>query len=103
MVVGASQVDEDGFTVRNFEVLVKPLMSVWQNELKENFTQEVKHAWQTLFRYITEKSKEGYENAVKRNDAENREWPESKKLIGSVLLVLQRHNTYASILPLYIN
>ena len=72
MVVGASRVHMEGFTVRHFEVLVKPLMSVWQNELKDNFTPEVKHAWQTLFEYITQKSKEGYENAVKQNDAEHR-------------------------------
>ena len=69
--LGASNAGEDGVTESFFDVLVKPLMSVWQNELKENFTPEVKHAWQTLFEYITQKSKEGYENAVKRNDAEN--------------------------------
>ena len=85
MARGATHVDRDGFSEQFFDVVVKPLICVWQNELKATFTPEVKDAWQTLFKYITQKSKEGYEKAKEGSYAETQHDLEMRRRKSSFL------------------
>ncbi|KAI0243185.1 hypothetical protein LSAT2_026205, partial [Lamellibrachia satsuma] len=62
--IGADHTDRAGFSVQYFDVFVKSLVFVWQRELKENFTPEVGDAWKTLFEYMAQKTKEGYDIAT---------------------------------------
>ena len=53
------------------DVVVKSLIFVWQQELRENFTPATSDAWETLFRYMVQKTNEGYANATKGNATTN--------------------------------
>ena len=70
LAIGADHRDRDGFSVRYFDVFVKSLMFVWQQELKEDFTPETRDAWETLFEYMAQKTKAGYDIAMKGKDRE---------------------------------
>ena len=65
--IGADHASRAGFSVEYFDVFVKSLIFVWQQELRENFTPATSDAWETLFRYMVHKTNEGYASATKVN------------------------------------
>ena len=65
--IGADHASRAGFSVEYFDVIVKSLIFVWQQELRENFTPATSDAWETLFRYMVQKTNEGYASATKDN------------------------------------
>lgn len=69
LAIGADHRDRAGFSVRYFDVFVKSLMFVWQQELKDDFPPETRDAWQTLFEYMAQKTKAGYDIAMKGKDS----------------------------------
>ena len=68
---GVYHASRAGVSLHFFDSLVKPMLIVWQNELKEDFTPAVKDAWQTLFLYMVQKMKEGFVSATKDNGADS--------------------------------
>ena len=69
--VGVYHAGRAGVSVHFFDALVKPLLLVWQSELKGDFTPAVKDEWRTLFLYMVQKMKEGFTSATKDNDVDN--------------------------------
>ena len=55
----------DGFSVEYIDEFEKSFYFVWQKTLKNDFTPEVRVAWQMLFHYIGLKVKQGIDNASK--------------------------------------
>ena len=68
---GVYHAGRSGVSVHFFDALVKPLLLVWQSELKADFTPAVRDAWRTLFLYMVQKMKEGFTSATKDNDVDN--------------------------------
>ena len=63
MDIGADHTKRPGFSVQFFDVFVKSLLFVWQQEIDDQFTPDVEAAWLELFQYVAQKTKEGYESA----------------------------------------
>lgn len=68
---GVYHATRSGVSLHFFDSLVKPMLIVWQNELREDFTPAVKDAWQTLLLYMVQKMKEGFASATKGDDADD--------------------------------
>jgi len=60
--LGRRHVTIEGFLPDYFDVFTRAVIYVWQQELRELFTSEVADAWRTLFVYIIDQLKEGYED-----------------------------------------
>lgn len=53
-----------GFKSEYFTVFFDSMVEVWQNELKKQFTGDVRESWTIVFSFIMEKLQEGYNNAA---------------------------------------
>ena len=68
MAVGAYHEERSPAMVQHFDSMVKSFLFVWQKELKDGFTTETKHAWETLFGYMVQNVKDGYNNSITDKD-----------------------------------
>ena len=68
--IGADHTKRSGFSVQFFDVFVKSLLFVWQQEIDDQFTPDVEAAWLQLFEYVAQMTKEGYESAKQSNGDE---------------------------------
>ena len=60
--LGRRHVTIEGFLPDYFDVFTRAVVYVWQQELREAFTPDVADAWRTLFSYIIDQLKYGYED-----------------------------------------
>ncbi|XP_071112999.1 neuroglobin-like [Haliotis cracherodii] len=64
MALGASHVLFDGFDTHYFGVYSKCMLEVWEQELGEEFIQEVRECWKAVFEYLVTQMSEGYDMCV---------------------------------------
>lgn len=63
--LGRKHVTMEGFLPDYFDVFTRAVMAVWRQELRDACTPEVADAWHTLFVYIIEQLKVGYEDELR--------------------------------------
>lgn len=59
--LGARHYTKKGFGLQYFEVFTKALLVVWNEQLGEDFTPEVKAAWEKTFIFILMNLRDGYQ------------------------------------------
>lgn len=58
--LGRQHTTFSGLQPEFFNAFTEAMLCIWQQELKERFTEEVKAAWKTVFDYLMSRLKEGY-------------------------------------------
>ncbi|XP_070567773.1 neuroglobin-1-like [Ptychodera flava] len=61
--LGRSHTNFSGFKPDYFDIFTRAMLDVWEQELKDRFTSEVKESWLTVFEFMMGKMKEGYMQA----------------------------------------
>ncbi|XP_036354905.1 uncharacterized protein LOC115228753 [Octopus sinensis] len=62
--LGRRHVDFRGFKPSYWDVFIEAFQYVWRQELKENYTDVTKEAWNAILCYMTDTMKEGYQSEL---------------------------------------
>lgn len=63
--LGRRHVTIEGFLPDYFDVFTRAIISVWKQELKDDYTEETAESWCLLFAFIIDNLKIGYEAEFK--------------------------------------
>ncbi|ESO05737.1 hypothetical protein HELRODRAFT_171404 [Helobdella robusta] len=63
--LGKKHVSIEGFLPDYYDVYIRAIISIWKQELKDVYTNELSEAWHKVLVYIVSKLKEGYETEWK--------------------------------------
>ncbi|XP_077977153.1 neuroglobin-1-like [Glandiceps talaboti] len=58
--LGKSHINFRGFKSDYFDIFTTAMLHVWEQELQDRFTPEVKEAWNMVFDYMMSKMKDGF-------------------------------------------
>ncbi|XP_041351857.1 globin C, coelomic-like [Gigantopelta aegis] len=71
IALGASHATFHGFDKQYFRIYTKCLLEVWEQELGEEFIQEVRDCWLLVFEYLVDKMSEGFDLCHKDMDSDH--------------------------------
>ena len=73
MMLGAKHATIPGFDLMYLSTFTKCMHSTWENILGEEYTDDVRDAWATVFEYISSKIRDGYLIYMEDKENEKRE------------------------------